>query len=71
MHGKNVLACFVALSFFALFAATATAEQIDDPGYTYWAKFKPGSFSTSTTDSDLGDAKNVDANDDDAGCRHT
>jgi hypothetical protein len=57
MHGKNVLACLVAFSLFAAVAATATAEQIDDPGYTYWAKFKPGSFSTTTTDSDLGAQK--------------
>ncbi|HEX4797187.1 MAG TPA: hypothetical protein VH370_25565 [Humisphaera sp.] len=58
MRGRNILKALFAFSFLA--AATTTsvrAEQIDDPGYTYWAKFKPGSFSTTTTESDLGAQK--------------
>src|SRR4051794_18397760 len=58
MRGRNILTALFAFSFLAA-ASThwARAEQIDDPGYTYWAKFKPGSFSTTTTESDLGAQK--------------
>jgi hypothetical protein len=35
----------------------AAAEQIDDPAYVHWAKFKPGSVAKTTTESNLGGQK--------------
>jgi hypothetical protein len=42
----------------AAFSASATfAEQIDNPMYGYWAKFKPGSVLKTTTESISGEVK--------------
>jgi len=58
MHGKNILATLVAFTCVAAaLASPAGAEEIDDPQYTFWAKFKPGSFSTTATETDGGGHK--------------
>jgi hypothetical protein len=46
------IACLLAFAFLATaqtFAAAAPADQIDDPGYVHWSKFKPGSTTKTLT----------------------
>jgi hypothetical protein len=58
MNGKRFLSCFFALAIFAAFAGNShAAEKIDDPRYTYWSKFKPGSFQTVETRTDASGQK--------------
>jgi hypothetical protein len=58
MHRTQVLTAFLAFLFLgAGTAASAAEEMIDDPGYTYWSQFKPGSFSVVATDSDAAGQK--------------
>lgn len=60
MHGNRVPSCLlVLLSVAALAPAALAAEKIDDPGYTYWSKFKPGAFAVIQTETDVSGQKMV------------
>lgn len=49
---RNILAVAVVLA-----CGSAFAEQIDNPQYTAWAKFKPGTSVTTQMQSDMGGSK--------------
>lgn len=58
---NRAVACLLAFAFLATaqtFAAAApAADQIDDPGYVHWSKFKPGSSTKVLTSSETSGMK--------------
>jgi hypothetical protein len=55
---KLSIVCLFAFSFAAAPRhSSAEAEQVDDRGYPYWAKFKSGSVAKTTTETGLGEQK--------------